>query len=93
VHNKTFVGGVLPTYDPIRIGLVSAVVSFSLNLHRLDFRKLEVESSPLVVSCFNNITSVMARAFARLDIILLRLVIAYVVFLPPHFLCDECNLS
>jgi hypothetical protein len=58
VHNKTFVGGVLPTYDPIWIGLVSAVVSFSLNLHHLDFRKLEVESSPLVVSCFNNIIDV-----------------------------------
>jgi hypothetical protein len=51
--------GVIHTYDSIRMGLVAAyvrsVVLSLLNLHRLDLMKLEVKSSPLVVSCFNNI--------------------------------------
>jgi hypothetical protein len=56
--------GVMHMYDSIRIGLVAvnvrSVVSSSLNLHRLDFIKLEVKSSPLVVSCFNNIIDICA---------------------------------
>jgi hypothetical protein len=62
VHRFFFyrlVYGVMHTYDSIRIGLVAAnvrsVLSSSLNLRRLDLTKSEVESSPLVVSCFNNI--------------------------------------
>jgi hypothetical protein len=36
------------------IAYVSFIVPFSLNLHRSNLIKLEVKSSPLVVSCFNN---------------------------------------